>query len=44
MATKASPHHQHLGDIVFWQLADTRVGRATLESLWRDAGLDAASA
>ena len=33
---------QHLGDIVFWQLADARVDRATLESLWRDAGLDAA--
>jgi hypothetical protein len=32
---------QHLGDIVFWQLADARVDRATLESLWRDAGLDA---
>ena len=34
--------NQHLGDIVFWQLADARVDRATLESLWRDAGLDAA--
>ncbi|HET9621327.1 MAG TPA: DUF6744 family protein [Kofleriaceae bacterium] len=33
---------QHLGDIVFWQLADARVDRATLESLWRGAGLDAA--
>jgi hypothetical protein len=33
---------QHLGDIVFWQLADARVDRSTLESLWRDAGLDAA--
>jgi hypothetical protein len=33
---------QHLGDIVFWQLADARVDRATLESLWRDAGLEAA--
>src|ERR1700759_3530380 len=33
---------QHLGDIVFWQLADARVDRTTLESLWRDAGLDAA--
>jgi len=28
---------QHLGDIVFWQLADARVDRATLES-----GFDAA--
>ena len=34
--------NQHLGDIVFWQLADARVDRTTLESLWRDAGLDAA--
>jgi hypothetical protein len=33
--------NQHLGDIVFWQLADARVDRSTLESLWRDTGLDA---
>ena len=32
----------HLGDIIFWQLADARVDRTTLESLWNDAGLDAA--
>ncbi|HET9627447.1 MAG TPA: hypothetical protein VFP84_39090 [Kofleriaceae bacterium] len=33
---------QHLGNIVFWQLADARVDWARLESLWRGAGLDAA--
>ena len=32
----------HLGDVVFWQLVDAQVDRVTLESLWRDAGLDAA--
>lgn len=32
----------HLGDVIFWQLADARVGRTTLERLWKDAGLDLA--
>jgi hypothetical protein len=30
----------HLGDVVFWQLADARVDRSTLEALWQNAGLD----
>jgi len=30
----------HLGDIVFWSLADARVDRATLESVWKNALLD----
>jgi hypothetical protein len=30
----------HLGDVIFWQLADARVDRTTLERLWKDAGLD----
>ncbi len=29
----------HLGDLVFWSLADARVDRAALESLWAGAGL-----
>ncbi|MCX5745754.1 MAG: hypothetical protein NT062_25035, partial [Proteobacteria bacterium] len=33
---------QHLGDIIFWHLADARVDRATLEMLWKGAGLDLA--
>lgn len=33
---------RHLGSICFWQLSDARVNRATLERLWRDAGLDLA--
>lgn len=32
----------HLGDVAFWQLADVRLDRSTLESLWKTAGLDAA--
>lgn len=32
---------KHRGDVCFWQLADARVDRATLEALWKDAGLDA---
>jgi hypothetical protein len=32
----------HLGDLVFWTLADARVDRTTLESLWKGAGLDVA--
>lgn len=28
--------------VIFWQLADARVDRATLESLWKGAGLDLA--
>ena len=31
---------EHLGDIVFWALADARIDRVTLESLWTEAGLD----
>jgi hypothetical protein len=30
----------HIGDICFWQLADARVDRATLERIWLDANLD----
>lgn len=29
----------HLGDLIFWTLADARIDRATLEKLWGDAGL-----
>jgi hypothetical protein len=32
---------QHLGDMVFWDLAQARIGRATLEALWSEAQLDA---
>lgn len=38
--TKNGGHH--LGDVCFWHLADARVDRATLESLWKGAGLDVA--
>lgn len=31
---------EHLGDLVFWTLADARVDRSTLEALWTAAGLD----
>jgi hypothetical protein len=31
----------HLGDIVWWTLADARTPRADLERVWRDAGLPA---
>ena len=31
----------HLGDIVWWTLADARTPRADLEQVWRDAGLAA---
>jgi hypothetical protein len=30
----------HLGDVIFWQLADARIDRTTLETLWKSAGLD----
>jgi hypothetical protein len=30
---------QHLGDIVFWTLADARVERSTLERIWTGSGL-----
>jgi hypothetical protein len=30
----------HLGDLVFWTLADARVDRTTLEAFWNGAGLD----
>src|SRR4051812_6409494 len=33
---------EHLGDLIFWALAEARVERATLESIWASAGLDAA--
>ncbi len=29
----------HLGDLIFWTLADARIDRGTLERLWVDAGL-----
>lgn len=32
---------EHLGDLVFWTLADARVERAELESLWTKSGLAA---
>lgn len=31
---------QHLGDIAWWSLADVRIDRARLESIWTGAGLD----
>ena len=31
---------QHLGDLVWWSLADARVARSTLEALWAAQGLD----
>ena len=37
LAEKAGPH---LGDLIWWSLADARIDRATLESLWADTGLD----
>lgn len=30
----------HLGDLIWWALADARVNRATLEGVWAGAGLD----
>lgn len=30
----------HLGDLVWWSLADARVDRPLLEAFWRDAALD----
>jgi hypothetical protein len=30
---------EHLGDMVFWSLADARIDRIALESLWSQAGL-----
>lgn len=38
--TKNGGHH--VGDVCFWALADARIDRATLESLWKGAGLDVA--
>lgn len=40
LATVLAKSGAHLGDVVFWQLTDARVDRATLESLWKCAGLD----
>lgn len=33
---------QHLGDIVFWNLSDASIDRATFEARWTAAGLDKA--
>ena len=33
---------EHLGSLIFWSLGDARIDRATLESLWSGAALDAA--
>lgn len=30
----------HIGDIIFWQLADARVEHSTLEAIWRQAQFD----
>ncbi len=30
---------RHLGDLVFWSLADARIARTELETVWSDAGL-----
>ncbi|HTU02009.1 MAG TPA: DUF6744 family protein [Candidatus Sulfotelmatobacter sp.] len=30
---------QHVGDLLWWTLADARISRSLLESIWRDAGL-----
>jgi len=32
---------RHLGDITWWTLADARIGRSHLESVWHSAGLPA---
>lgn len=32
---------EHIGDMLFWALADARVDRAALEATWLGAGLDA---
>src|ERR1700690_1351075 len=32
---------QHLGDLVFWSLADAEIQRSALEALWTTAGLSA---
>lgn len=32
----------HLGDVLYWTLADARVTRSTLEQVWTGAGLDPA--
>ena len=31
---------EHLGDMIFWALADARIDRVTLEAVWMGAGLD----
>lgn len=37
-----APGGDHLGDIIFWTLADARIDRVRLERVWTDASLDAA--
>lgn len=32
---------EHIGDVIFWSLADARIDRPRLEALWREAGLAA---
>ncbi len=33
---------QHLGDIVYWTLAEARIDRSTLENIWASAQLSPA--
>lgn len=38
-STLAAPGGQHLGDIVYWTLAEARTDRSTLEKIWAGAQL-----
>jgi Family of unknown function (DUF6744) len=40
--TLARDGGEHLGDIVYWTLAEARIDRSTLESIWNSAQLDSA--
>ncbi len=38
-STLAAPGGEHLGDIVYWTLAEARIDRSTLEKIWAGAQL-----
>jgi hypothetical protein len=39
-STLARDGGQHLGDVIWWTLAEARTSRSTLESIWNTTGLD----
>lgn len=40
--TLARPGGEHLGDLIWWTLAEARLSRSTLEQIWTGASLDPA--